>query len=382
MQELFDWLGRLETLETSPHTSAIHEHLHRVFAASALDFDGSVVRMIDARQEALSFGRIPGRLSVLAWPDAGPGAQSLEDQAVAAQLGAVLTLATNRRVEVAASDLPLTMEGTNQRTFLPTNLLLDRTLAGPIEVDTRAELVATLGRFYGLATYDRDVLGAATELHYAAALLFDVEPNAAYAMAIAGVERLSRAYGPAPLDWSAWDQAERLDRVFADLALTEEQIDRLRHELLQDRHLRLRQTFASYVVQSLTDDFWQLELEDFVPALTMTSDGVATLSGMTRGTPVPIGRLVPSDRGVLRRRLLRSCDARSSYVHEGARRSNAMTALATQLIGADPGPAEPVEFAGIRTILRTLILAESQERSQTRPLPGMLFMHPGNRPSD
>jgi hypothetical protein len=272
MQELFDWLGRLETLETSPQTSTIHEHFHRVFAASALDFDGSVVRMVDTGQEALSFGRIPGRLSVLAWPDAGSGAQSLEDQAVAAQLGAVLTLATNRRVEVAASDLPLTMEGTTQRTFLPTNLLLDRSLAGPIEVDTRAELVATLSRFYGLATSDRVVLGAATELHYAAALLFDVEPNAAYAMAIAGLERLSRAYGDAPVDWSVWEQATRLDRVFADLALTDEQIGRLRHELLQDRHLRLRQTFASYAAQSLTDDFWQLELEDFVPALTMTPD--------------------------------------------------------------------------------------------------------------
>src|SRR5580704_8168609 len=182
MKELFGWLGRLATLDeqTPQQETTIHENLHRVFAPSDIELDGSVVRIVDAQQEAYSFGRVPGRLSVLAWPDTGSQPNHFEGQAIAAQLGAILTLATNRRIEVAASDMPITMEGTNKHLFLPTNLLLDRSLSGPIQVDIQASLDETLSLLYGLAEPDRDIIGAAIELHYTAALLFDVEPNAAY----------------------------------------------------------------------------------------------------------------------------------------------------------------------------------------------------------
>jgi hypothetical protein len=83
------------------------------------------------------------------------------------------------------------------------------------------------------------VIGAAAELHYASTLLFDLDPNAAYALCVAGLERLSRAYGAAPAEWAAWEDAQRLDRVFEELSLSESQQDRLRQELLKNRHLRL-----------------------------------------------------------------------------------------------------------------------------------------------
>ena len=70
------------------------------------------MRVVDAHQETHSFGRVPARLSVLAWIDTAPSGQSLDDQALAAQLGAIFTLATNRWIQVAASDVALTMEGT------------------------------------------------------------------------------------------------------------------------------------------------------------------------------------------------------------------------------------------------------------------------------
>lgn len=381
MKELFDWLRRLAAVEeqTSPQPPTVHENLHRVFAPSSLDFDGSIVRLVDAEQEAHSFGRLPGRLSVLAWPDAESQPNHPEGQAIAAQLGAILTLATNRRVEVAASDVPLTMEGTTQRVFLPMGPLIDRSLGGPINVDARAGLQETLCLLYGLAESDRDVIGAAIELHYAAAVLFDIEPNAAYALAIAGLERLSRTYGAPPHEWAAWDNAQRFDRAFAEMGLTEQQIERLRDELLQDRHMRLRQTFASYVTESLPTDFWLLELEDFVPTLTMEPNGVGTFSGMVAETPVPITRLVPTDPAILHSRLLGSYDARSSYVHDGRRRP-AMTTTVTQLVGNEPASSGPIEFAGIRAILRTLIVMEAQKRSQPKSLPNLLLMHAGHAP--
>lgn len=383
MKELFDWLARLAALDghEPQQGPTIQEHLHRLFTPSRLDFDWSIVRIVDADQEAYSFGRVPGRLSVLVWPDTGAQTSVLSDQAIAAQIGAILTLSTNRRVEVAASDVPLTMQGTSQRVFLPTNLLLDRSLGGPIEGDPRALLEATIGVLYGLAESDREVIGAAIELHYAAALLFDVEPNAAYALAIAGLERLSRSYGEPPTEWSAWEHAARLDRAFADIGLTEEQASRLREELLEDRHMRLRQTFARYVADNLPADFWQLELEDFAPALTMAPDGTGSFSGMVPQAPLPITRLVPSDPQILWSRLLGSYDARSSYVHSGIRRE-VMTATLTQLVGSEPMPSGPIEFAGIRAILRTLVVAEAQKRSQPRPLPGLRLTHAGNAPPE
>lgn len=381
MKELFDWLQRLAAVEQEApqQTPEVHENFHRVFAPSPLDFDGSIVRVVDARQEVYSFGRVPGRLSVLAWPDVGSQPNQLDGQAIAAQLGAILTLATNRRVEVAASDVPLTMEGTSERVFLPTGSLVDRSLGGPINVDARAGLEETLGLLLGLSESDRDVVGAAIELHYAATLLFDVEPNAGYALAIAGLERLSRSYGEPPIEWAAWEHAPRLDRAFADVGLTDQQINRLRDELLQDRHMRLRQTFASYVAESLPADFWLCRLEDFAPTLTMAPNGAATFSGMAPETPVPITRLVPSDPTTLRRRLLSSYDARSSYVHDGRRRP-VMATTVTQLVGKESVPSAPIEFAGMRAILRTLVVAEAKKRSQPRSLPRMLLMHAGNRP--
>jgi hypothetical protein len=189
------------------------EQFKRLSAPSAIEFNQSVVRVVDAGQEAHTFGRLPARLSVLAWIDTVPSGQNLDDQALAAQLGAILTLATNRRIQVAASDVTLTMEGTTQRTFLPTNSILDRSLSGPISVDVRNTFDATLRSLCGLATADGETIGAAIELHYAAAVLFDVDPNAAYALCIAGIERLSRAYGGAPTEWRAWEDADRIDSV-------------------------------------------------------------------------------------------------------------------------------------------------------------------------
>jgi hypothetical protein len=207
---------------------------------------------------------------------------------VVAQLGATFTLATNRRVEVAASDLPLTPEGSTMRTFLPTGLVLDRSLAGPLWPGSQADIDSVLKQLFGLGPDDRDAIGAAIELHYAATLLYDAEPpNAAYALAIAGLEHLSRTYGAAPVEWPDWEHADRLDKVFLDLALTSEQSERLRAELLLDRHLQLRQTFANHVVNGLPDDYWQTQLEDFVPGLSVQPDRAPTARSPVDAAALP-----------------------------------------------------------------------------------------------
>jgi hypothetical protein len=373
VNELFAWLGRLEALSGADRPM-FGERMQRLFAPTELNFDGTILRVVDAKQQVMPFGRLPGRLAVLCWPDTEPNA-TLGDQAIAAQLGAVFTLATNRRVEVAASDVTLTPEGTEQRIFLPTQLVADRALAGPLDTNAPEQIDSALKSLYGLPAADREAIGAAVELHYNAALLYDLDINAAYALAVAGIERLSQAYGSKCVKWSDWEHAARLDKLFEDTAVTDEQASQIREALLVDRHLRLRQTFASYAAEALPDSFWDQALEVFVPGLTIPTGGVAEFTQWVPQDPEPVATFVPSDRLLLRRRLLRSYDARSTYVHAGGRRA-VVPATIVQTISKDELPAEPVEFVGIRAILRKLIFTELRSRSSPAALPAVVMRTP------
>src|SRR5205807_7254050 len=50
-------------------------------------------------------------------------------------------------------------------------------------------------------------------------------------------------------------------------------------ELLANRHLRLRQTFARYVADTLPEEFWELKIDHHVPMITLPSSGEAAFSG-------------------------------------------------------------------------------------------------------
>jgi hypothetical protein len=231
-----------------------------------------------------------------------------------------------------------------------------------------------LSRLYGMSASDQEVIGAAIELHYASAILFDLEPNAAYALAVAGIERLSQAYGSSEPEWLWWEEASRLDSAFSAIGLTEGQRTALRTELLKDKHLRLRQTFASYVIRTLRDDFWALEIDDFVPGIVMSADGVSTFAGMNASGAIPITNLVPTDESTLRRRLLACYDSRSSYVHDG-KGAPAVMSTTEQLIGQAAKRTDRIEYVGARTILRYLIGLEVEKRGSLRTLPNIKMRH-------
>jgi len=373
MREIFEWLDRLGSIIESGQGN-IELQLKRVSSPSPLDFDDSPIELIDSGQEAASFGRVPSRLSVLAWPDEAGSGQTLQGQALAAQIGALLTLTTNRRIEVAAGDVTLKMEGQSPTTFLPSMLVLDRSLSGPIGNDVRGAFEGLLSRLYGMSASDQDVIGAAIELHYASAILFDLEPNAAYALAVAGIERLSQAYGSSETQWSWWEEAPRLDAAFSAISLSEGQRAALRTELLKDKHLRLRQTFASYVTGMLRDDFWTVEINDFVPGIVMASDGASSFAGMNALGSIPITNLVPADEPTLRRRLLACYDSRSSYVHDGMG-APAVTSTSRQLVGQAAKRTDRIEYAGVRVMLRYLIDLEVERRGSLRTLPDIRLQH-------
>lgn len=370
--EIGSWLERLGAISDGEELT---EATYRVTAPSPIDFDDSIVRMVDAGQAVHPFGSLPAHLSVLCVPRA-KDATHFETLGTATALGAMLTLALDRRVHVASAEVPLAMEGvTDQRTFLPLPEVADRSLTCPVDIDAKQALEALLMRFRGLPEPDQAVIGGAMELHYAGVVLQTTDLNAAYALVVAGIERLSREYAAGDLQWDHWEDAQRLDACFEELSLSAEQRDRLRTELLRDRQLRLRQTFAGYVRSRITDAFWRIEIPQCTPMLRMNPDGSSSFHGV--GSPeqaIPIDQLVPREDESLRRRLLASYDARSSYVHSGLRQIDLLSSMRSQ-IPHDPKATAPLPYAALRCILRVLIVSELTERSEPAALPDIKLRH-------
>jgi hypothetical protein len=125
--------------------------------------------------------------------------------------------------------------------------------------------------------------------------------------------------GRRPLSWDQWDQSPRFDAAFDTAGLNDEQRASMRQALLHERHLGLRQRFASYVCDRLPASWWTITVQDYLPSLELQPDGSAKFTGQTPGETWSIDRFVPQDNALLRRRLLATYDARSSYVHVGRR---------------------------------------------------------------
>jgi hypothetical protein len=376
MRELFEWVERMRSVRAPAKPTEqlpLSLRYHRVAVPSPLDFDRSLIRVMDTGSRVQLFGNLPCSLSVLCWADNAGRRDMRTDQAIATQIGGLMTLALNRRVRVASDEVPIGMEGSDTKSFISSQVN-DRELTGPLPENPQDAIEATLKQLLGLPQADRGPLGAAIDLHYASTLLHDVDLNAAYALVVAGIETLSRHFRDPATEWGEWNEAERFDKVFEQLFLSEEQKDRLRTEILKDKHLRLRQGFADYVCERLQDDFWSASVQDYTPALRMRQPGVAEFDKFTEGRAISIEQFVPSNRTVLRRRLLAAYDARSLYVHEGGRRVDSMTSLLAA-IPIDQKPTAPVEFAGLRRILLALIRAELEAWSEPVELPGFALLH-------
>jgi hypothetical protein len=100
----------------------------------------------------------------------------------------------------------------------------------------------------------------------------------------------------------------------------------------------------------------------------MNPDGSAIITGQNPADPWPITHFVPEEQGTLRRRLLASYDARSSYVHTGARAVDPVANLAAA-VGMQQRRTEPIAIIGMRRILTALLETEIQARAEPRSLP-------------
>ncbi len=351
--------------------------MHRISAPSPLDFDDSVVRLVATGDNVAMFGQYPQAQSVLLWPDSRLNGDSGRERSVATQLGAIITMALGRRCQVGSNEIAISVDGSTMKNFIPAQVN-DRELVGPVPADSQALLERTLAKILGLDSGDRATLGAAIELHYASVILYDSDLSAAYALAVAGLETLSRRYGGYVPSWADWDESKALDELFAEIGLTGEDSDRIRQKLLSGRHLKLRQTFASYIVDRLPEKFWEIELQDYLPTYEMSAQGEAVFGGLEASTRSPISTFVPRDRALLRRRVLASYDARSAFVHAGTRDVSEISTLYS-LAAAQPESTGPLEFLAVRRILRALIEVELDARSHAGELPPIKLFHDERR---
>ncbi|MFG6475815.1 hypothetical protein ACFXP7_05450 [Microbacterium sp. P06] len=366
MAELLDWLDRLEKLGDEDAQSSHSVHF-RLAASAPVDIDNFVFRAEDAHRQTESLGSVPRSLSILTFLDAGPQ-NPYRDQAVAAQLGAVFTLALGRRVQVAAGEMTTRMDGSENVTFIPSSVS-GRDLLGPPHGNVRRKIENLLRKIAGLSRADADAVVAACELHYAATQLYDIDLNTAYTLVVAGIETLASHFEAGTTTWESFIEAARWDDVFERLSLNETQRDLLRTELLAGKHFRLRQRFATYVLRQLDPSFWRFAVPDFVPSLTMTAER-SDFTGMTESAPVPMEHLVPKNPDILRRRLLASYDARSKFVHTGSKGLDENSAFVART-GRLTNAKEPLDFTGIRRILEWLLNQEISTRTTPTDLPDL-----------
>ncbi|MGC5225447.1 hypothetical protein ACPW96_23020 [Micromonospora sp. DT81.3] len=372
MRSFLELLRRLDT-DGPPFSN----HIYRLTAPSSLHFDDTILR-IDAvpAAAAQALGTYPTPISVLHWMDAGDSTGPIEAQALASELGALLTFVSNRRVQVAADEVTLGMAGSDIVTFMPASIN-DTEVIGPIEVDVKSELERVSGLLRGLPGESAVAVGAAIELHYAATLLHASDVNTAYTLVVAGIETLAAHFNSQVPIWADFSARERFDSVFDALGLDDAQAGRLRDEILEGQHLRLQHRFISFVVDGLPASFWDTEVHHYTPQLERRPDGEELFNGYGLASSTPMANWVPKDIQILKKRLAATYAARSQFVHAGVKSHDMGTALAAAAgtsSGQDRKLALP--FAGLRRVLRELIFAELG-KAEEMPLPDIRLIRFG-----
>ncbi|MCA1702034.1 MAG: hypothetical protein LC808_01680 [Actinobacteria bacterium] len=338
-----------------------------------LDVDDCLVRVAGVGPIADRPGSTPESQSVMIWMDTAAGQGMGRQHAVAEGLGALLTLISDRRIEVAAYEAPMAMEGhPDQITFVSYGQAADRRMYGPIEVDICSELTRWLADLASLEGKMLDVIGSAIDLHYGATLLFEKDVTAAYVLLVAALETLSRQFGTPPSTWEDWEQSTAWDHFATTACLTEEQAAALRDRLMRDRSLRLRETFARYGAERLPDSFWSQPWREWLFGVEMQGSSSRYIDGDWQES-LTMSDFLTKDRDLLRSSLRRTYDARSGFVHQGDRLVHLMTEFEARVGRGDT--QEPLMFPVLRSIVAGLIKLEVAEEATGFQLPDIRLTH-------
>jgi hypothetical protein len=364
MREVKAWLSRLRVAAPSQ----LSEYQVRlVYSGTApLDIPEGLVRVRPLDPHPPQPGDTgPRRSSLLRFIDTKDETQPISvHQRLAAEFGALLTLATDRRIE-PPNELVLPMYGGSSILFIGQGASTDRRLNAPLPSGVADSFAGWLRRIESLGEPHATTIGAACNLHHAACLLFIQELRSAYILLVAGVEVLSRQYGSPPLSWSDWDQSQAWDAFLKQQGLSQMQREAFVQRLMADKQLRLKAAFRHYASSRILDSFWDATWTDWDYPL----DFVA----LQWKPPQPLAEIrmrdiIPQDRSLLSKALGRSYDLRSGLVHRGDWPGPPQTTLPTP---AAVTPDAPVPFAALRTILTELIKIELLENTVETDLPAV-----------
>lgn len=313
-------------------------------------------------------GSWPCSVAMLHWPQrAREGQQAdLEIEGHDSAVGALFTLVSDRRCEVVP-EVFAHVEGTpsGQAIAIPLAGQADPALGSPMPEwgDLNRELRITLARISSLRDDDAWTISAAMHMHYCAALLAGNDLTGAYALAVGGIEALSQRYGSPPSEWRDWDESAGWDAFMVGQGLTVDQCAALRDRLTAGKHMRLSETFATYVMERLPAAFW----EEPVSTYTWGVNGITGEPGEgTWGPGQPRAAAFAADLRQLKKALKRSYQSRSRFIHVGERSVPFQGDLLTRIPGLDDGR---LSFAALRAALRRLILTEVERCATADRLP-------------
>lgn len=365
MKELRECIERLRALKGR---DAVVLHTYRLVVTAQARFK---VNSIIRAEPVLPLSRVerPGTLPentyLLQWADKQQAEKP--NQFTLGGLGvdfaAVLGLASGRKVAFA-DEISLRREDASFLTFLPLGVSLDGELYGPVKENVEQKTEIILQALAALPTIQADSLGGSIRMRNAACCLVDSDHSTAYGLLVMAIEVLSERFGEAPNTWDDWDQAPKWNTFAAINQFRDEQVQALRLALIGDKRVRLRRAFIEYASNNLNDEFWSAHYFGFTPSIELAQNTVSWLDkeGQVHDEGT-MGDIITEGPAILKKRLGKSYDARSSYVHRGVR-VNQLTSLVRH-VGT---PSDPMPFSSLRRILDHLLWKEIKRGAATAPV--------------
>lgn len=374
MKALAGWLKRLTNAKSGDDFERL---TFRIFVPghTIMNYDGWLLTTEQPRRVPPGFhGGLPETMAVLAYADTKNYSQNLiHHYRLVTDIAAAMSVALERRIDIP-NEFASRVEGLDTVTFMPLGGMVDRTITGPLPGDPLSPVAAIFQQIVGLPDDDSSTIGAAGSLFHGALLLHDRDIRSAYTLLIAGIEVLSREYGQSPTEWMAWERSDEWDAFATKYGLSVDQSEALRRQLMNDRQLRLKATFKSYVSSRLRQSFWDQPWVEWMYPLQVPQGTWDAPEKLFEGQ---VRDFLTADRSALSKALGFSYDLRSRYVHRGAWFDPLDLAM---IRGSLVDVNRPLPFAVLRAILRELILTEIAERSRKGVLPTFSLRRNWNPP--
>lgn len=370
MKHLADWINRLRQVELqakeNPSSSNLVEYYFRVMVPgfNPLEIHKSLIAAQPlGKVEPRPGDSVPSSVSVLRIPDTKESAQPFKvHQQLISELAAILTLATERRIEIA-HEIALQVKGYPNTLFTGYGCAYDRRLYGPIGDNTNTLFIEWLSKVISLPEPHLSIIGAACSLHHGAVLLSEKDIRSAYLLLVAAIEVLSRKYGTPPTNWEEWEESKQWEKFISSINLSSAQQTALKLKLMSDRQLRLKATFRDYGSVNLPDQFWDETLEDWSYPIDANSGYWHQPDFVSKHK---IKDVLPKDRQLISKCLGESYNLRSGLVHKGE-----TIELLDVIIphGQVLKEVKPLPFSILRSILTSLIKLEVTKYSVETSLP-------------